>query len=260
MAMKTETERRYYSNLWKIIHGKTNDFTFYRVNPKGNAELDTALLADYVLGNYPSAARHAVPDTLYQIPNTPFSENVSRLLINNSRKGFMVALKGKDGRHKIMVNAGTRAEQNKKRTLFFTVPSLDDTAELRKSITARVIKDDIEFVLRRNLRLKSNKPLAAALSSASKNTATPKGTFEKHFKSLIREQRASSSPLAAAQYLFSAMPYSEKRKLNVSLTAMGIKSNQDMERLLHKWTAEALKEISGPSVSRARNREPEYGR
>jgi hypothetical protein len=56
------------------------------------------------------------------------------------------------------------------------------------------------------------------------------------------------------------MPYSEKRKLNASLNAMGVKSNQDMERLLHKWTAEALKGIAGPSISRARNREPEYGR
>ena len=260
MAMKVETEQKYYSNLWKIIHGKTSDFTFYRLDSKGNAELDTALLADYVMGNYPAAVRHAVPDTIYQIPNTPFSENVSRLLVNNSRKGFMVALKGKDGRHKIMVNAGAGPEQNKKRTLLFTVPSTDNDAGLRKSIAARVIKDDIEFVLLRNLRLKSNKPVAAVLSSVSKNTATPKGTFEKHFKSLIREQGASSSPAATAQYLFSAMPYSEKRKLNVSLNAMGIKSHEDMERLLHKWTAEALKGISGPSVTKARAREPEYGR
>jgi hypothetical protein len=258
--MKTEAEQTYYSNLWKIIHGKTNDFTFYRLNSKGNAELDTALLAAYVVGNYPSAVRHAVPDTLYQLSNTPFSENVSRLLINNSRKGLMVALKGKDGKHKIMVNAGTGPEQNKKRTLFFTVSSLDDDAGLRKNIAARVIKDDIEFVLQRNLRLKTNKPIAAALSSVSKNTTTPKGTFEKHFKSLMREQGTGSSPMGTAQYLFSTMPYSEKRKLNVSLNAMGIQSHQDMERLLHKWTAEALKGISVPSVSRARTREPDYGR
>jgi hypothetical protein len=257
--MEAETEQKYYSNLWKIIHEKTNDFTFYRLNAKGNAELDTALLAGYVLANYPASIRHTVPETIYQIPNTPFSENVSRLIMNNSRKGFSLALKGKDGRHKIMVNIGTGADQNRKRTLFFTALPLDDTAGLRKNIALRVIKDDIEFVLHNNLWLKSNRPTAAVLSSNSKNTATPKGTFEKHFKSLIREQGASSSPAAAAQYLFSAMPYSEKRKLNVSLNAMGIKSNQDMERLLHTWTAEALKGITGPSVSRTRKREPEYG-
>lgn len=260
MAVKAETEQKYYSNLWKIIHGKTNDFTFYRLDAKGNAELDTALLADYVLSNYPASIRHAVPETIYQIPNTPFSENVSRLILNNSRKGFSLALKGKDGRHRIMVNAGTGTEQNRKRTLAFTALSLDDTAGLKKNIALQVIKNDIEFVLQRNLRLKANKPIAAVLASVSKNTATPKGTFEKHFKSLIREQGAGSSPAATAQYLFSTMPYSEKRKLNASLNAMGVKSNQDMERLLHKWTAEALKGIAGPSISRARNREPEYGR
>jgi hypothetical protein len=260
MAIKAETEQRYYSNLWKIIHGKTSDFTFYRLDLRGNAELDTSSLANYIMVNYPASIRHTVPDTIYQMPNTPFSENISRLLMNNSRKGFTVALKGKDGRHKIMINAGTGPEQNKKRTLFFTAPSLDDTAGLRKNIALQVIKDDIEFVLHKNLRLKSNKSMAAILSSVSKNTATPKGTFEKHFKSLIREQGASSSPMATAQYLFSTMPYSEKRKLNVSLNAMGIKSNQDMERLLHKWTAEALKGIAGPAISRAKTREQEYGR
>jgi hypothetical protein len=260
MAMKTETEQKYYSNLWKIIHGKTNDFTFYRLNAQGSAELDTALLAGYVLANYPTSIRHTVPETIYQIPNTPFSENVSCLIMNNSRKGFSLALKEKDGRHRIMVNAGTGPEQNKKRTLSFTALSLDDTAGLRKNIALQVIKNDIEFVLQKNLRLKSNRPVAAILSSISKNTATPKGTFEKHFKSLIREQGASSSPAATARYLFSAMPYSEKRKLNVSLNAMGIQSNGDMERLLHKWTAEALKAQPKPAVSKARTREPEYGR
>jgi hypothetical protein len=260
MAKKAETEQKYYANLWKIIHGKTSDFNFYRLNAQGNAELDTALLAGYVLANYPASIRHTVPETIYQIPNTPFSENVSRLILNNSRKGFSLALKEKDGRHRIMVNAGTGAGQNRKRTLFFTAPSLDDTAGLRKNIALQVIKDDIEFVLQKNLRLKSNRPVAAVLSSVSKNTATPKGTFEKHFKSLIREQGAPSSPMATARYLFSAMPYSEKRKLNVSLNAMGIKSNEDMERLLHKWTAEALKGQSRQAVSRTRARVPEYGR
>jgi hypothetical protein len=159
-----------------------------------------------------------------------------------------------------MVNAGTGPEQNKKRVVSFSAPSFEDTVELRKNIALRVIKNDIEFILHKNLRLASNKPMAAILSSVSKNTSTPKGTFEKHFKSLIREQKASSSPMAAAQYLFSTMPYSEKRKLNISLNAMGIKSSPDLEQLLHKWTAEALKEKSEPTVSRARNQRVEYGR
>jgi hypothetical protein len=260
MAMKPETERRYYSKLWKIIHGKTNDFTFYRLDSGGNACLDTALLADYVMGNYPAAVRYSVPAAIYQIPDTPFSETVSRFILRNSRKGFTVALKDKNGRHTVMINAGEGPEKNTRRTIRFTARSLDDPALLRNGIALRVIENDIDYVLTKYLRLTANKPIAAVLSSASKNTTTPKGTFEKHFKSLMKEQGAEASPMAAARYLFTAMPYSEKRKLNVSLNAMGIKSNGDLERLLHKWTAEALHGITGPSVSKARTREPEYGR
>jgi hypothetical protein len=194
------------------------------------------------------------------MPKTAFSENISRLLVNNSRKGFVVALKGKDGRHTIMANGGNGTEPNKKRTLAFAIPSPRDQDELRKAIALRIIKSDIEFVMRKNLRLKSNASMAAVLSSVQTNTATPKGAFEKHFKSLIREQGASASPVAAARYLFAAMPYTEKRKLGISLNAMNIKTNQELERLLHKWTAEALKGIAAQAPSRIKKHEPEHER
>jgi hypothetical protein len=56
------------------------------------------------------------------------------------------------------------------------------------------------------------------------------------------------------------MSYSQKRRLNLSLNAMGITSNHDMERLLHKWIAETLKRIPAQAVPKAEAREPEYGR
>jgi hypothetical protein len=260
MAMKAETEQRYYSRLWKIIHEKTNDFAFYRLNPQGNAELDTAALAAFVVANYPASIRHAVPNTIYQMPKTAFSENVSRLLVNNSRKGFAIALKGKDGLYTIMANTGGGPETNKKQLLVFAIPSLHDPDELRKSIARRIIKGDIEYVLQKNLRLASNASIMAVWSSKSRNAKTPKGSFEKHFKSLMREQGATASPVAAARHLFSAMPYTEKRKLNISLKAMGIKSNLELERLLHKWAAEALKGVAAPALSRTKKRELEYER
>jgi hypothetical protein len=260
MAIKDETEQRYYSRLWNIIQDKTKNFDFYRLTIQGNAELDTTALAGFVISNYPSSIRHAVPHTIYQMPKTVFSENVSRLLLNNSRKGFAVALKEKDGLRVIMANAGNSLEPHIKRTFVFITLSLHDPEELRKDITRRIIENDIEFVLQKNMRLKSNAAMAAILSSVPRNKATPKGSFEKHFKSLMREQGASASPVAAARYLFSAMPYTEKRKLNLSLKAMGITSNQELERLLHKWTAEALKEIPTRTISKARGRQLEYGR
>jgi hypothetical protein len=260
MAIKDETEQRYYSRLWNIIQDKTNNFEFYRLNLQGNAELDTTALARFVIDNYPASIRHAVPATIYQMPKTLFSENVSRLLLNNSRKGFAVALKGKDGQRVIMANAGNGLEPNKKRTLVFTALALHDPEALRKDLTRRIIENDLEFVLQKNMRLKSNATMATILSSVSKNKATPKGTFEKNFKSFMREHGASASPVAAARHLFTAMPYTEKHKLNLSLKSMGIKSNQELEQLLHKWTAEALKEMPKRAISKARVQQPEYGR
>jgi hypothetical protein len=260
MPMTEEAEQLYYSNLWKIIHKKTTDFTFYRLNSKGMAELDSSMIAGYIMAHYPKAIRQSVSDTIYQIPNTPFSESISRLILNNSSKGFSIALKEKNGKHKIMVNAGIGSGQNKKRALVFYVDTVDTTSEVRNYIAQQVIKNDVEHILQKHLRLKSNKPLAAILSSTSKNAATPKGSFEKHFKALMKEQGVGASPMVTAQYLFTTMPYTEKKKLNVALNTMGIKSNEDMERLLHKWTAEAVKGIHQPAASTVKARRLEYER
>jgi hypothetical protein len=258
--MNTIVEQRYYSNLWNIIRTKSKDFNFYRLNARGSAELDTSLLARYTLTNYPNVMRASVSDTIYQLPNVPFSDTISRIMLNNSSKGFSLALKEKDRKHKIMVNAGTGPGVNKKRTIIVNVNTIQDTAELRSVVALQVIKSDIEYVLQKQLGLKVNKPLAAIFASESRNTVTPKGNFEQHFKALMKEQGAGASPMATAQYLFTTMPHTEKRKLNVSLNAMGIKSNNDMEHLLHKWTAEALKGIHTVVVSKAKSNELAYER
>jgi hypothetical protein len=42
------------------------------------------------------------------------------------------------------------------------------------------------------------------------------------------------------------MAYSDKKKLNHSLNAMGIKTGTDMEKLLQRWKSEALRETQLP--------------
>jgi hypothetical protein len=42
------------------------------------------------------------------------------------------------------------------------------------------------------------------------------------------------------------MAYSDKKKLNHSLNAMGVKTKPDMEKLLQRWKSEALRETPLP--------------
>jgi hypothetical protein len=55
------------------------------------------------------------------------------------------------------------------------------------------------------------------------------------------------------------MAYSEKRKLNYSLNAMGVKTKTDMDKLLQRWKSEALRERPLPKHARSMKL-PEYGR
>jgi hypothetical protein len=258
--MNQQREQRYYADLWKIIHQKTNDFNFYRRTDTGAAELDTALLASHIKDSHPKIYSGNISPTVYRIPHTPFSENIALLMLTNSNKGFSIALKDGKGGHKIMVNAGSTSAKNKKRLISFTMDSLDTTSRLRSAIALRILQSDIEYVLEKQHRKRDNKVMAAVLVSVAKNRATPKGSFERHFKALIKEQGPGSTPMAAARYLFNTMPHSEKKKLNRSLYGMGIRTNRDMNRLLQKWEAEVspAREKVRPSMTKAVSME--YGR
>jgi hypothetical protein len=55
------------------------------------------------------------------------------------------------------------------------------------------------------------------------------------------------------------MAYSDKKKLNHSLGAMGIKTKTDMEKLLQRWKSEALRESPLPRHTPSRELQG-YGR
>ncbi|MDR2078102.1 MAG: hypothetical protein LBP74_00085 [Treponema sp.] len=93
----------------------------------------------------------------------------------------------------------------------------------------------------------------------NRDKVTPKGKFERQFKSLIREQGSGSSPGVTAQYIFTTMAYSDKKKLNHSLAAIGIKTRPDMEKLLQRWKSEALQESPLPRHAPSRELQG-YGR
>jgi hypothetical protein len=123
-----------------------------------------------------------------------------------------------------------------------------------------ILKDDIQYVFRNEKYLRTNR-LPPGLPSLEENRAqvTPRGRFEKQFKALIREQGSGSSSNRTAQYIFTTMAYSDKKKLNHSFKAMGIKTNADMEKLLQRWKSEALRERPLPAHTPSRELQG-YGR
>jgi hypothetical protein len=126
----------------------------------------------------------------------------------------------------------------------------------RQLLTYRILKDDIQYVFNHNTYSRTEGFASSAPElRKNKNTTTPKGKFERQFKALVREQGAGSSPGAAAKYIFAAMAYSEKKKLNLSLNAMGVKTNADMDKLLQRWKSEALRERPLPKRSPSRELE-----
>jgi hypothetical protein len=66
------------------------------------------------------------------------------------------------------------------------------------------------------------------------------GDFERNFKSLIREQGSGANSLLTAKFLVYSMSPGDKSELNKNLLSNGIKSPDDLNRLLSKWRSEAL--------------------
>jgi hypothetical protein len=153
---------------------------------------------------------------------------------------------------KIYANAGKDTRGNKKRILVLDGHEKDTAKNNRRSLLAyHILKDDIQYVFGNETYIKKrpSRPVAPAFR---RNTVTPKGKFERQFKALVREQGSGSSPSLTAQYIFSTMTYSDKKKLNHSPLAMGVKTTTDMQKLLQRWKSEALRDSPLPRHTHSR--------
>jgi hypothetical protein len=80
------------------------------------------------------------------------------------------------------------------------------------------------------------------------------GDFEKNFKALVREHGRGSDSLLTATFLVRSMSPGDKAELNNNLMSNGIKTSDDLERLLSKWKSEALLANRGPKRALRRNK------
>jgi hypothetical protein len=249
--VKEAQEEKYYSSLNAIINQYNRNHFNHAVMPD---EQYTSSLAEFIMASYPRLTQNLLNGSVYTVPKTPFSDRIIPAIINAANKGTVVSVRDAQGKLKIYANAGKDRKGTKKRILVLDGHEKDIAKNNHRQLLAyHILKDDIHYVFH-NEKYSRTKSVSSAppIPRQNRNTVTPKGKFEKQFKSLIREQGAVSSPAVTAQYIFTTMAYSDKRKLNVSLKAMGVKTSTDMDKLLQRWKSEALRDSPLPSHTHSR--------
>jgi hypothetical protein len=257
--MNEAQEQQYYTSLNNIIN-RYNKNHFNQAIVLDDTYTDS--LALFIMKSFPRLTRNVVSNTIYTVPETPFTRGIIQSVINRTRKGTVITVRDAKGNHTLFANAGDGSADDKKRILIMDSARLNmNMADPGNQVLLQVLKNDIGYVL-------SNNKFPSHISTmrkmpfipAHKPEITPRGKFERHFKSLVREQGKSASSNGTVEYIFSTMSYSEKKRLNHSLNAIGIKTRDGMERLLQKWKAEAFREQPAPSRTRRRNVEMAAGR
>jgi hypothetical protein len=254
--LKEEQEEKYYVSLNTIINQYNRNHFNHTVMPD---EQYASSLAEFIVASYPRLTQNLLNGSVYTVPKTPFSERIIPAIINAANKGTVVSVRDAQGKLKIYANAGKDGKGTKKRILVLDGHEKDTAKNNHRQLLAyHILKDDIQYVFGNEAYIKE-RPSRPVAPANRQNTVTPKGKFERQFKALVREQGSGSSPNLTAQYIFATMAYTDKRKLNVSLKAMGVKTNTDMQKLLQRWKSEALRD--SPLPRHTRSREPEgYGR
>jgi hypothetical protein len=258
ISVKEAQEEKYYSSLNSIINRYNKTHFNQAVAPDDQY---TSSLAEFIMAAYPRLTQNILNGSIYTIPKTPFAERIIPAIVNAAAKGTVVSVRDARGKLKIYANAGKDNKGNKKRILIIDGHEKDaDKKNHRRFMAYHILKDDIQYVFRNEKYLRTKRP-PQGIPALEENRAqvTPRGKFERQFKALIREQGSGSSPNLTAQYIFTTMAYSDKKKLNRSFEAMGVKTSIDMGKILQRWKSEALRER--PLPARAPSREFQgYGR
>jgi hypothetical protein len=256
--VKEAQEEKYYARLNAIITRYNRTHFNQAVAPD---DTYTSSLAEFIMASYPHLTQNLMNASVYTVPKTPFSDRIIPVIVNAAAKGTVISVRDAQGKLKIYANAGKDKTGNKRRILILDGHVKDAAAHNHRARLAfHILKDDIQYVFAHEKYLRTTR-FPSELPELEKNRAqvTPKGKFERQFKALIREQGSGSSPGVTAQYLLTTMAYSDKKKLNHSLLASGIKTKTDMEKLLQCWKSEVLRETPLPGHTPSRELQG-YGR
>lgn len=246
--MKRIEEFAYY----KWLEDEIRNFKrtgFYFQNNNDEKDMDILIIAEHIVRKNPEILKDVFAGA---VNGEKINKDELFTLLKKSEKGTIVTWKDKTGEEFIFVNSGTR--MNKKRILVlgedFQI-KLSDLKFLKESIAREIIKKDVKFIYEKiAVKEKAREKKATVTGILKDDTINNNaGSFEKNFKSIIKKYGAGMSAMATACFMIKTMPASEKKNLQNSLSALGVKSSEDLNNLLAKWKKEALT----PEVKRTRH-------
>lgn len=245
--MKSRDEKAYYAYLEKIIREQKGKTPFFSFGSESH-EMDIFMLMQHIEKKNP----HLMDKILENFIDTTGMENSSKAdilaFMAKTEKGTICRWKNEEGEEVYLVNNGTNLFKDSKRILVLGNHLNKGDLELfRKSMYGAVLKKDIEHVYKKierdNLRFQQKRHASVMeLFSEKKEKILDNSSsnFERNFKALVKEQGSSCNSFQTAATMVSFMSGTEKKNLGESFAQMGVRNNNDLERLLTKWKDEAL--------------------
>lgn len=245
--MKSRDEKAYYAWLEKIIRGQKARSPFFRKGTE-SYDMDILMLMNHIQKQNPLLMERIIEGLV----DTTGLKNASRsdilAFMSRTSKGTVCRWRNEEGEEVWLVNNGRSLLKRSKRILVFGSHLNKNDLELfKKTMYGAVLKKDIEHIYKK-IERDNQKKIRGRRKSISEILSERKekklehtsSNFERNFKELVREQGAACSPFATAQAMLTFMPGLEKSKLSQSLSGMGVKDQDSLERLLTKWKHEAL--------------------
>lgn len=250
--MKRQDEKSYYAYLEKIIREQKASSAF-RQKDSPSYEMDILMLLNHISRRNPDLLDRIVGNFVDTTGMKNCSKQDILSFMARTEKGTVCKWKDGNGEEIYLVNNGGHFLKKSKQILVFgNHLNKGDLELLKKSLYGQVLKKDIQKVYEKIAREEQRKASDRAINKKKsffeflaenrekklEHTATD---FERNFKTLVKEQGSLCIPQATAQTMLSFMDNAEKRKLSESFSQLGVRNSLDLERLLDRWKAEALK-------------------
>lgn len=261
--MKKLEEKSYYLWLEDVIREQNhNRFRFDMSSGERDAQM--MLLVHYIEKHYPKMYEKLLAGTVDASANSNVTKDDVLSFLGKTEKGTCVTWKDMNGNEFLFINAGQGSVKNKRRILVMgNDDSKKDINLIKKAIVSELLRKDVEHVYekiqKQEQKKKQGKTYLSEMFSQRNSITHTAGSFENNFKKMIKKQGFGASAMNTAQIMVRTMSSSEKKKLLSSFSAMGIKTGDDLEKLLTRWKDEALHERPRRSIGMSISNEMQLG-
>ena len=251
--MNKKEEKMYYKWLEDIVKSRTTSDSLCMYKSKEERTNEIMLLARYIQQKNPSLFDKLLSKTIKKSKASDATMKDIHSYLTNTNKGTAVTWTNKDGNEFIFVNVGTNLKNNQQIIILENNIVNKNINYLKKTLFLEILQKDIGFVYgqlqkkeRNKQKINSEIYFKALFSNSKRQPINSVGSFEKNFKKNIRSQGFGASSMITAQVIIKNMNNSEKKQLEKSFAAMGVKNGVELQDLLDKWKKEALIERKTP--------------